>query len=546
MKKQLLLLFFIAAVYGATAQDMDVLHYQYSIELNDKTDVIYGKAAITVSFPTKQNLLQFDLTDLDAKGKGMILDSIRSRNRNTTLILPRTNWIDHEPRVYHANKKISWSYNVEKWRNSARDTDIITVYYHGIPSDGLIISKNKFNKKTFFADNWPNRAHNWIPCNDEIWDKATVEFIVTAPSPYQVISNGIQLEETNLPGNKKLTHWKEDVALPTKVMVIGVAEFAVQHAGMVNNCIPVSSWVFADNKAAGFYDYAPAVNILQWFNDYIGTYPYKKLANVQSKTIFGGMENAGAIFYFENSVDGKQSHESLMAHEIVHQWFGDMATEKSFAHLWLSEGFASYLTHMYMEAKYGTDSLNKRMKDDRDGVLDFVKREKRPVVDTVSNYMKLLNANSYQKGSWILHMLRRQLGDSVFHKSIRDYYAAYAGKNADTKDLQKIFEKNSGKDLGQFFKQWLYTNENPALKITWNNIKKDGKIAITVEQMQNEIFEFPLDLLLISGLRKNKSEQLQITKRVETFYFLVKSEILQVDADYSTSLLAETTVKPNN
>lgn len=95
--------------------------------------------------------------------------------------------------------------------------------------------------------------------------------------------------------------------------------------------------------------------------DYIGPYAYKKLANVQSKTRFGGMENAGAIFYSEYSVNGYRGEERLIAHEIVHQWFGNMATEKSFAHFWLSEGFATYLTHIYLESKYGMDSLKKQM-----------------------------------------------------------------------------------------------------------------------------------------------------------------------------------------
>ena len=181
------------------------------------------------------------------------------------------------------------------------EKDTIAIEYKGIPSDGLIISKNKYGKRTFFADNWPNRAHNWIPCVDDPADKASVEFLVTAPSHYQVISNGVQIEETNLPGNKKLTHYKEDVPLPTKVMVIGAADFAVQHVGDIG-CVPVSSWVYPENKEAGFFDYAIAKDILAWHINYIGSYAYKKLANVQSKTKFGGMENAGAIFYAEEKI----------------------------------------------------------------------------------------------------------------------------------------------------------------------------------------------------------------------------------------------------
>ncbi len=114
------------------------------------------------------------------------------------------------------------------------------------------------------------------------------------------------------------------------------------------------------------------------------------------------------------------------------------------------------------------------------------------MVDSTKDYMSLLNANSYQKGGWVLHMLRRQLGDSVFKKSIREYYATYAGKNADTKDLQKVFENVSGKNLEQFFKQWLFTGENPKLEITWKYVEKGKQLNVTVKQLQKTVFQFPL------------------------------------------------------
>ena len=145
-------------------------------------------------------------------------------------------------------------------------------------------------------------------------------------------------------------------------MVIGVADFAVNLAGMIDNCIPVYSWVFPEDRDKGFYDYAQAMEILPFFIKNVGPYGYKKLANVQSKTTFGGLENANTIFYHENSIDGTRKSETLLAHEIAHQWFGNMATEKSFAHLWLSEGFATYMTILYMENKYGADTATRCLK----------------------------------------------------------------------------------------------------------------------------------------------------------------------------------------
>lgn len=534
-------LFFCLAFSASAQTNIDVLHYKYELSLSDRNDTVYGKADITFITHYYFRETIAELTKLNSSGKGMKLDSVFLTTKKLgKIFVPQIKDDKTWNEVYYDNNNIVLFHTGDPPRPKILDTFTVTVCYHGIPSDGLIISKNKYGNRTFFADNWPNRAHNWLPCVDDPSDKASVEFIVTAPSHYQVVANGVLMEETNLPDDKKLTHWKEDVPLPTKVMVIGVAEFAVNNIGDVN-CIPVSSWVFPENKKEGFYDYALAKDVLAWHINYIGPYAYKKLANVQSKTMFGGMENAGAIFYYEGSVSGTRAEEELQSHEIVHQWFGNMATEKSFAHLWLSEGFATYLTHVYVEAHKGSDILKQRLAEERINVLEFVKENKRPVVDTTHDYMKLLNANSYQKGSWVLHMLRRQLSDTVFHKSIRDYYAAFAGKNADTKDLQKIFEKNSGKNLEQFFQQWLYTPENPELKISWQYLKKEQAVAITVEQVQNTLFTLPLEITVTANT--SRTQTLQVKNRKETFKIPVKGIVSGILPDPNVSLLAAFTVR---
>lgn len=532
MRRLFTFLFITSASLKSIAQrNVDVLHYKHQIGLSDKSDTIEGASTITFYSTTGADKIEIDLHGINAEGKGMRVAEVIGRT--DYMVKLNFSQINDKLLIYKSINK--------------GDTIQLTILYSGIPADGLIISKNKFGKKTFFSDNWPNRAHHWIPCVDDPADKATVEFIVNAPSHYQVISNGIQIEETTLQDNKRLTHWKEDVPLPTKVMVIGVADFAVNYTGNVD-CIPVSSWVFPENRSDGFGDYAIAKDVLKWYINYIGPYAYKKLANVQSKTMFGGMENASAIFYYENSVDGKRDEEALIAHEIVHQWFGNSATEKSFAHLWLSEGFATYLTHVYLESKYGTDSLNKRMQKDRKEVLAFVKESKKHVVDSSSDYMSLLNENSYQKGGWVLHMLRRELGDTIFKRAVKEYYASYSGKNAETKDLQKVFEKISGKNLEQFFRQWLHTGENPKLDIEWKYDKKVKTLLVTVKQLQQNIFSFPLEIGYPNSgtaIRKPEIKKLLISKRIETFSIPVKAEsyLFQTGIDPYTSLLFEFSLK---
>jgi aminopeptidase N len=493
---------------------IDVQHYTFAIRLSDQNDTIKGKAAVTVKFLKDVNTFQLNLVKTKSDGKGMLVSAIKENGKNIPFL--------QDSDLVNINTKAK-----------TNSLHTYTITYRGIPADGLIISTNQYGHRTFFGDNWPNRAHNWLPCADYPADKATVDFEVTAPDHYQVVSNGLKVEEKNVQNNLKYTHWKETVPLPTKVMVIGVAEFAIDQPGNVGQ-IPVYTYVFPESKEAGFKSYAVANDILPFYIKNVGSYAYEKLANVQSKTIFGGMENAGAIFYFENSVSSK-GIEELMAHEIAHQWFGDGASEKSFAHLWLSEGFATYMTNLYLENKYGADTLKKREHADRITVLKFEKRRLTPVVDTAvkDNYMQLLNANSYQKGGWVLHMLRRKLGDDIFWKGIRNYYAQYNGSNANTDDLRRVMEQASGQNLEQFFKQWLYTAGHPKLDITWKYDADKGAININIIQNQGVLYELPLQIAVNGRL-----QTISIKDKYTMIQFPSSSNpVISVDPD--VNLLAE-------
>jgi aminopeptidase N len=521
------LLFFIDGLAQATDARrgmLDVEHYRFSITLNDNNDTIKGEAIIAIKFLQPATGFDLDLVKTKADGKGMTVTAIRENDN-----------------------KIHFSQQDESVHIDAQaevgETHWYTIGYEGVPADGLIIAKNKYGHRTFFADNWPNRARNWLPCIDHPSDKASVEFIVTAPEHYQVVSNGMLVEESNLPDHQKLTHWQETVALPTKIMVIGAADFSVNHAGDVG-CIPVYSWVYPENKDKGFYDYALACGILPFFIKNIGPYPYRKLANVQSKTIFGGMENAGAIFYAENSIKGDRKVEALLTHEIAHQWFGDYITEANWQHIWLSEGFATYMTHLYMEKTHGIDSMRQRLRDDRRDVIDFAGKSKAPVVDTTinSNFMQLLNANSYQKGGWVLHMLRRKLGDAIFWKGIRAYYARYGGSNASTDDFRKTMESASGSNLQSFFRQWLYTPGLPVLDADWRYDAGKKTIALQITQTQATAFSFPLEIAIRHG-GDTLYRSFNISGRQTTFSIPAAVKPAAVVLDPNVNLLFEGKIK---
>jgi aminopeptidase N len=184
-------IFFIAcaiAVTSSTAQNnIDVLHYRFGIELSDNSDTIKGKALITLQFTEASDKFWLNLVSPNGKGKGMIAYKVKEGDENLSST--------------HGNDTLVMRLKRPAKKNETRTFEI---FYQGIPADGLIISKNRYGDRTFFGDNWPDRAHNWIPCKDQPGDKATFEFVVTAPAQYRVISNGKLQEEKIIDGDKKL------------------------------------------------------------------------------------------------------------------------------------------------------------------------------------------------------------------------------------------------------------------------------------------------------------------------------------------------------
>jgi aminopeptidase N len=512
-----------AITFTAKAQTVfdgeDVQHYTFNLTLNDQNDVIKGKADVVIKFTEDVPQVLLNLASKNSSGKGMTVSSVAE---------------DGHELKYMQDEDLLNIISPQK----ANSTHTFTINYEGIPADGLIISTNKFGHRTFFGDNWPNRAHDWLPCADYPSDKASLDFLITAPDHYQVVSNGLKVDEKELANHTKLTHWRETVLLPTKVMVIGVAEFAIQQSGKVNG-VPVYTYVFPENKDAGFKNYAYAPEILAWYWKMIGPYAYKKLANVQSKTIWGGMENSSAIFYYENSPNAGRADEELQAHEIAHQWFGDAATEKSWKNLWLSEGFATYMTNCYLEHKYGTDTLRKREFADRNIALRFERRRLAPVIDSAQqNFNELIDANSYQKGSWVLHMLRHKIGDDLFWQGLRAYYAKYDGFNANTDDLRLVMEKVSKQNLKQFFKQWLFTAGHPDLGINWQYNADSKSLQLTIVQKQEDIYEFTLEYSV-----NGKLYTAEVKNKETTVSIPLTEKPAEVKADPDVNLYATFDVK---
>ena len=229
-------------------------------------------------------------------------------------------------------------------------------------------------------------------------------------------------------------------------------------------------------------NFAKAGDIVRLFASQVGPYPYEKLAHLQSSTRFGGMENASAIFYSDRAFRGAGVSEGLIAHETAHQWFGNSVTEREWPHIWLSEGFATYWAALWTQRARGDTAFRAEMARIRSEILsDTNAVAKRPVIDTIeTTLLDLLNVNSYQKGGFVLHMLRSELGDSAFFRGVRDYYARNKHATALTSDIQDALERSSGRKLDGFFDRWLRRPGYPEIEVVWSTDSLSTSISLSV------------------------------------------------------------------
>lgn len=519
--KILTLLILLCTYFHSLAQRpaIDVTQYALRIELSDSSDIINVEEQVFLSILDSSSIPYLDLYALDASGLGMSIDpeyGVRQNNEGINYYL-KDNKLYFKPQIRSLPEEL-----------------VLSFHYSGIPKTGLIISSNKFSERTFFGDNWPNRAHHWIACNDHPSDKAKIQFTVNAPEHYDCVATG-SLTSSELIMNRRSTVFHSDYNLPTKVMVIGLADFCTK---TLSHEFPLMSWVYRRDSLA-ISDLDCSKEILDYFTENIAIYPYEKLFNVQSTTQFGGMENAGNIFYDEGAFSGKGKMEALVAHEIAHQWFGNSASESDWKDLWLSEGFATYFTDLYWENKYGTDELRKRLSGERAKVVAFSKSYKHPVRDTTySELMDLLNPNSYQKGAWVLHMLRKQIGDELFWEVIRTYYDDYKYANASTEDFIATTNRICGKDLGSFFNQWLYQFGHPVLSVEFSSKKKKHSLQI-VQVQEQFVFNFPLEVELIYTDNTSDTVVLEVNSSNYTHRFCTDKKVKDIKLDPAVNLLFE-------
>lgn len=397
----------------------------------------------------------------------------------------------------------------------------IAINYRGRPADGLILTMDKAGKPSATGDNWPDRVHHWIPCLDHPSAKATVNFTVTAPARDIVVANG-QLTATRAnPDTTRTWTYKETRPIPPYCMIIAVGEYA-QSEPRPNTIPPLSYYVPQTDRDSAVRGFSAAPHAMRFFSERVAPFPYEKLALIVGATRFGGMENSSAIVFsgslFSKPVDAqplsprfniRRGLMEVTAHELAHQWFGDAVSIKTWSDLWLSEGFADYFAGLFIERYEGQEAFREYMRLAAEKYFNYERGRRAPIYDTeTEDLFKLLNPNNYEKGAWVLHMLRGTLGDAVFFRGIRDFYLKHEHKVASTEDLRAALERASGMNLREFFARWVYASGHPRYEAAWSwqALKgRRGLLTINLKQTQAVapfLTPLPVEIVTGSGTRR--------------------------------------------
>ena len=436
------------------------------------------------------------------------------------------------------------------------------LYYNSPRSGFHFILPDQMDQTSSASQSWTQgetmESRYWFPCIDDPQVKFTREIEVIAPNnDYSVISNGAYEKRGNV------WKWIESTPIPAYLTSVVIGKFSKQEETHGK----VSLEYYWPTNIPKTYDpmltFGETKQVMRFFENYLDTkYPYEKYWQIAvDKFEFGGMENTTCTtltsdILHDNRASSDYSRDIIIvAHELAHQWFGDLITCKDWSHIWLNEGFATYFELLYWRHKYINKYNNKKINDEffykiiqtiEDYTDEANNLYKRPIVTNLYKHAdELFDSHSYEKGGLVLYMLSNLIGEEKFKEAIKKYLDTYRESVATTGDLQKICEDVYREDLQQFFKQWLYTAGHPELEIQFSLIKEKNnegnqiiKIKIKIKQIQKEGFEFnfPLEVRIVCS-KKNDDEDKIIIDSIENIQINKK----ETDYTFEQEILADTT-----
>lgn len=527
----------------------DLVHTKLDVKFDFDKSYLYGKAWITLTphFYNTDSLL------LDAKGMEIKEVSV-------------VNGVTKTPLKYQYD---GWFLNI-KLNNLYTRNDKYTIYidYVSKPDElkiegsaaitdakGLYFINPKGEKKDVETQIWTQGETEgssvWFPTIDKPNQKTTQEITMTVPAKYVTLSNGLKLSEKKNTDGTRTDYWKMDLPHAPYLFFMGVGDFAVIKDKPYKGK-EVSYYVEKSQAPYAMKVFGNTPEMLQFFSTKLGVdYPWAKYAQIVGREyVSGAMENTTATLHqdgaYQNNrqlADGNGWEETI-AHELFHQWFGDLVTAESWSNLTVNESFANYSEYLWDEYKYGKDFADEHNLEDMQGYIMSGSENKHLVRYHYKDKEDMFDAVSYNKGGRILHMLRNYVGDDAFFKSLNNYLTTNKFKAGEAAQLRLAFEEVTGKDLHWFWNQWYYGSGHPKLKISYNydipGIPGTTEMVVEQTQKSGKIFTLPVAVdVYVNG--KAERYNVWVKSAKDTFYFKtpVKPELVNFDAD--KILLAEKT-----
>lgn len=503
--------------HHAPDRSYDVLNYTLKLSFDPPNKKLFGKEFITLT-PFKSGLdsVVLDAGEMEINtvklSPGKIL---RFRKEPEHLIVYL-----NKPYSSSDTVKIAIDYVVEKPKKGL---------FFILPGEGSSPEYFEIYSQGEMEDN-----HYWFPCWDYPNDRATSEIFITTKIPNIAISNGKLVEVIkNQKDSTRTFHWKMSIPHVSYLISIIVGNYVKVEDHYKN--ISVQYYVHPDQKLYARPTFGRTPEIIQFFSEKIGyDYPYSKYAqSVVDNPMFGGMENitattltSGALRDRRSLIDG--TSESLTSHELSHQWWGDLLTCRDWTSAWLNEGFATYFASLWTEKSEGKDAFDYEMKRAaRIYMSEDSLNYRRPLVwYKYNNPMDMFDRHAYQKGAWILHMLRYVLGDELFWKGIHNYIMTNQKKLVETPDLKKAFEEGTGKNLYWFFNEWVYSGGYPKFLVEKTWCDSLHAVALHVSQTQihdtlTTVFRMPIKIQSWFG-NHQQTYSVEISTADTTFYLKCK------------------------
>ncbi len=454
---------------------LDIIKYDLSFDLYPENKMFIAKAVLT----------------------GKVLDSaVQSIDLNFYDNFQINNITLNGKSVEYENEGTGLSI---KYDSAINDEFEIVVEYEGSPKkaglEGFVFGKRN-GKSVVYNLSEPTYASTWFPCNDIPFDKTNLEIKITNDSGMVSVSNGV-LVDVRTNGSRTTYHWKTEYPISTYLVAIYSSDYDYFSDTYIsldrNDTMSVDYYVLSDNLEEAKVDFSTHVKMLEVFAQMFGEYPFlkEKYGIAEFLWYAGAMEHQTITGVSSNMIGGKKFFEDTFAHELAHQWWGNAVGPKSWKDIWLNEGFATYSEALYYEVLSGTEALQSTMMSKYISDFSGSLAEPGPF---------LFTRTIYDKGAWVLHMLRWEVGDSSFFKILKSYYETFKYSNASIDDFKSVCQNVSGKSLDKFFEQWVYGNGQIELEYKTETIKtgEDYLLRIQLEQVQEdyEVFHFPLEIKL--------------------------------------------------